>query len=115
MRSPFHLLPKESLTAIFKILVLFILHWMLKDPELHARTSHVISAKDILYPGLIGCNASGWCLANFAYDGLAWKLISNLERCSGETILLHFIQQGCAVDTTQILAILIITTEMSYT
>jgi hypothetical protein len=86
------------------------------DPEMHARTSHVISAKDIIYPGRTGRNTSGWCLAHLAYDGrLAGRLTSNLERCSGETIPLHLIHQGSAVDTTQILAILIITMEMSYT
>jgi hypothetical protein len=116
MRSPLYLLPKESATAIFKVLVLSILHWMLIDPKMHACSNHVISAKDVIYPGLTGCNASRWCLANLAYDGgLSWRLISNLEWCSGETIPLHLIQQGSAVDTTQILAILIITTEMAYT
>jgi hypothetical protein len=41
---------------------------------------------------------------NLTYDGgLAGRLTSNLERCSGETIPLHLIHQGSAVDTTQIL------------
>jgi hypothetical protein len=83
---------------------------------MHACTSHVISTRDIIYPGLTGRNASGWCLANLAYDGrLAGRLTSNLEGCSSETILFHLIHLGCAVDTTQILTILIITPEMSYT
>jgi hypothetical protein len=116
MRSPLHLLWKESATAILKILVLSILHWMLVDPEMHACTSHVISTRDIIYLGLTGRNASGWCLANLAYDGrLAGRLTSNLEGCSGETIPLHLIHLGCAVDTTQKLTIPIITLEMSYT
>jgi hypothetical protein len=116
MRSPLHLFRKENATAIFKVLVLSILHWMLVDPEMHARTSHVISTKDIIDPGLTGRNASRWCLANLAYDGgLAGRLTSNLEGCSGETIPFHLIHLGSAVDTTHILAILIITTEMSYT
>jgi hypothetical protein len=116
MRSPLHLLHKESATAIFKVLVLSILHWMLVDPEMHACTSHVISTRNIIYPGLTARNASGWRLANLAYDGgLAGRLICNLEGCSGETISLHLIHLGSAVDTTQILTILIITTEMSYT
>jgi hypothetical protein len=92
MQSPLYLLPKENATAIFKVPVLSILHWMLMDPEMHARTSHVISAKDIIYHGLTGRNASGWCLAHLAYDGgLARRLTSNLERCSGETIPFHLI------------------------
>jgi hypothetical protein len=116
MRSPLHLLRKESATAILKVLVLSILHWMLVDPEMHACTSHVIFTRDIIYLGLTGRNASGWRLANLAYDGgLAGRLTSNLEGYSGETIPLHLIHLGCAVDTTQILTILIITTEMSYT
>jgi hypothetical protein len=79
MRSPLHLFPKESATVIFKVLVLSI-HWMLMDPEMHARMSHVISTRNIIYLGLTGCNASGWCLANLAYDGgLAGRLTSNLE------------------------------------
>jgi hypothetical protein len=82
---------------------------------MHARTSHVISTKDIIYPRLRGRNASGWYLTHLAYDGgLAGRLTSNLERCSGETIPLRLIHQGSAVDTTLILAILIITTKMSY-
>jgi hypothetical protein len=115
MPSPLHLLPKESAIVILKVLVLSILHWMLVDAKIHARTSHVISTRDIIYPDLTGRNASGWCLANLAYDGgLAGRLTSNLERCSSETIPLHFIHQGSVVDMTQILTILIITTEMSY-
>jgi hypothetical protein len=61
-------------------------------------------------------NASRWRLANLAYDGgLLGRLTSNLEGCSGETIPLHFIHLGSTVDMAQILTILIITTEMSYT
>jgi hypothetical protein len=83
---------------------------------MHARTSHVISTRDIIYPSLTCHNASGRCLANLAYDGgLAGRLTSNLEGCSSETIPLHLIHLESAVDMTQILAILIITTEMSYT
>jgi hypothetical protein len=116
MRSLLHLLRKESATTILKVLVLSILHWMLVDPEMHACTSHVISTRDIIYPGLTDRNACRWRLVNFAYDGgLAGRLTSNLEGCSGETIPLHLIHLGSAVDTTQILTILIITTEMSYT
>jgi hypothetical protein len=116
MRSPLHLLCKESATAILKVLVLSILHWVVVDPEMHARTSHVIFTRDIVYPGLTGRNASGWCLANLAYDGvLDERLTSNLEGCSGETIPLHLIHLSSAVDTTQILAFLIIRTKMSYT
>ena len=86
------------------------------DPKMHARTSHVISAKDIIYLGRTGCNTSGWYLVHLAYDGgLGGRLTSNLERCSGETIPLYLIHQGSAMDMTQILAFLIITTEMSYT
>jgi hypothetical protein len=88
---------------------------MLVDHEMHTCTSHVISTKDIIYPSLTACNASGWRLADLAYDGrMAGRLTSNLEGCSGETIPLHLIHLGSAVDTTQILTILIITTEMSY-
>jgi hypothetical protein len=116
MRSPLHLLHKESATAIFKVLVLSILHWMLVDPEMHACTSHVVSTRNIIYPSLIGRNASRWHLANLTYDGvLAGRLTSNLEGCSGETIPLHLIHLGSAVHTTQILTILINTTKMSYT
>jgi hypothetical protein len=116
MRSPLHLLIKESATVIFKVLVLSILHWMLVDPEMHACTSHVISTKDIIYRGLTAHNASGWHLADLAYDGgMARRLTSNLEGCSGETIPLHLIHLGNTMDTTQILTILIIATEMSYT
>jgi hypothetical protein len=116
MQSSVHLLSKESSTSIYKVLVLSIFYGMLMDPEMHARTSYVISTKDIIYLGLTNRNASGWCLAHLAYDGgLAGRLTSSLERCSSETIPLHLINQGNAVDTTQILAILIITTEMSYT
>jgi hypothetical protein len=80
MQSLLHLLPKESATVILKALVFSILHWMLMDPEMHTSTSHVISTRDIIYPGLTGRNASGWCLANLAYDGgLARRLTSNLE------------------------------------
>jgi hypothetical protein len=90
--SPLHLFLKESTTAILKALVFSILQWMLVDPEMHARTSHVISTKDIIYHGLTGHNASRWYLANLTYDGqLAGRLTSNLERCSGETIPLHLI------------------------
>jgi hypothetical protein len=65
---------------ILKVLVSSILHWMLMDPKMHARTSHVIFTKDIIYPGLTSHNASRWCLANLAYDGgLAGRLTSNLE------------------------------------
>jgi hypothetical protein len=116
MQSPLHLFPKESVIAILKVLVLFVLHWMLMDPEMYACMDHVISGKVIIYLGLTSHNASGWCFANLAYDGgLTRRLTSNLERCSGETIPLHLIHQGSAVDTTQILATLIFTTEMSYT
>jgi hypothetical protein len=116
MRSPLHLLRKESATAILKVLVLSVLHWMLMDPEMHACTSHVISTRDIIYPGLTARNARGWRLADLAYDGrIAGRLTSNLEGCSGETIPFHLIYLGNTVDTTQILTILIITTEMSYT
>jgi hypothetical protein len=116
MRSPHHLLRKESPIAILKIMVLSILHCMLVDPEMHACTSHVLSTIDIIYHGLTARNASGWHLADLTYDGgLAGRLTSNLEGCSGETIPLHLIHLGSAVDTTQILTILIITTEMSYT
>jgi hypothetical protein len=88
---------------------------MLMDPEMHACTSHIISTRDIIYPGLTARNASGWCLADLAYDGgMAGRLTSNLEGCSGETIPLHLIHLRNTVDTTQILTILIITTEMSY-
>jgi hypothetical protein len=101
---------------ILKALVLSILHWMLVDPEMHACTSLVISTRDIIYLGLTGRNASGWHLANLAYDrGLAGRLTPNLEGCSGETIPLHLIHLGSAVDMIQILTILIITMEMSYT
>ena len=116
MRSPLHLLSKKSAIAILKILVLSILHWMLMDPKMHARMSHVISTIEIIHPGLISRNASGWNLANLAYDGqLAGWLTSNLEECSGETIPLDLIHQESVVDMTQILEILIITMEMSYT
>jgi hypothetical protein len=92
MRSPLHLLRKESATTILKVLVLSILHWMFVDLKMHTRTSHVISTRDIIYPGVTGCNASRWRLANLAYDGgLAGRLISNLEECSGEIIPLHLI------------------------
>jgi hypothetical protein len=111
MQSPLYLLRKESATVILKILVLSILHWMLVDPKMYACTSHVISTRDIIYPDLTGRNANRWRLANLAYDGgLAGRLTSNLEGCSGETIPFHLIHLGSAVDT-----ILIITTEMSYT
>jgi hypothetical protein len=119
MWSPLHMLPKESATAILKVLVLSILHWMLMNPEMHAHLSHVISTKDIIYPGRT-CrktrNTNGWYLTNLAYDvGMAGRLTSNLEGCSGETIPLHLIHLGSTVDTIQILTILIIKTEMSYT
>ena len=72
-------------------------------------------AAPIIYPSPTGYNASGWSLAYLAYDGgLARRLTSNLEQFSGETIPLHLIHQGNVVDITQILAILIITMEMSY-
>src|SRR5450759_739968 len=116
MRSPLYLLGKESATAIFKVLVLSILHWMLVDPEMHACTSHMIITRDIIYPGLTCRNTSGWRLANLAYDGgLAGRLTSNLKGCSGDTLLLHLIHLGSTVDTAQILTVLIITMEMSYT
>jgi hypothetical protein len=89
---------------------------MLMDLEMHACTSHVISIRDIIYPGLTACNARGWRLADLVYDGgMAGRLTSNLEGYSGETIPLHLIHLGSAVDKTQILTILIIKMEMSYT
>jgi hypothetical protein len=69
MRSPLHIVTKESSTLIYKVLVLSILHKMVMDLEMQAFTSHVISAKDIIYPRLTSRNTSGWCLANLAYDG----------------------------------------------
>ena len=114
MQSSFYLLSKKSLTSIHKVLILSIFYEMLMDSEMHIHTSHVIPTKDIIYPRLRGRNTSRWYLVHLAYDrGLAGRLTSNLERCSGETILLHLIHQGSVVDTTLILAILIITTEMS--
>jgi len=115
MRSPLYLLGKESATAILKVLVLSILYRMLVDPEMHACTSHMITTRDIIYPGLTGRNTGGWRLANLAYDGgLAGRLTSNLKGCSGDTLPLHLIHLGSAVHTTQILTTLIITPEMSY-
>jgi hypothetical protein len=48
MRSPLHLLCKESAAAILKVLVLSILYWMFVDPEMHACTSHVISTRVVM-------------------------------------------------------------------
>jgi hypothetical protein len=60
MRSPLHLLSEESTIAVLEVLVLSIFHWMLVGSEMNACTSHVIYAKDIIYPRPIGGNTGGW-------------------------------------------------------
>jgi hypothetical protein len=60
------LLPKESTSAVLEVMVLSIFHWMLVDSEMNACTSHVISAKDVIYPCPTGGNIGGWCFTDLA-------------------------------------------------
>jgi hypothetical protein len=66
MRSPLHLLSKESTSPFLEVLIPSIFHWMLVDSEMNACTSHVISAKDIINPRPTGGNIGGWYLTDLA-------------------------------------------------
>jgi hypothetical protein len=39
---------------------------MLVDSKMNACTSHVISAKDVIYPCLTGGTTGGWCFTDLA-------------------------------------------------